>query len=192
MPERQKRQKDWKDRKTEKTERLKRQKDWKDRKTEKTERLKRQKDWKDRKTERQKNRKTKRQKDRKDIKDRKTERTKCMLKSYPNFKQEANIAIGSITITGPRSSVVDFSIPYYETGAGYLAHIPRELSKWAALLRPYKINVWIPLIFSLLLAGPIFWMISQQYAKSHHRLATVQQCYETTYRVIVVQGKQKC
>jgi hypothetical protein len=111
---------------------------------------------------------------------------------YPNFKQEADIAIGSITITGPRSSVVDFSVPYYETGAGYLAHIPRELSKWAALLRPYKINVWIPLIFSLFLAGPIFWMISQPYAKSHHKPATVQQCYETTYRVIVVQGKQKC
>jgi hypothetical protein len=47
-------------------------------------------------------------------------------------------------------SFVDFSIPYYETGAGYLAHIPRELSKWAALLRPYKVNVWTPLILTMI------------------------------------------
>ena len=53
------------------------------------------------------------------------------------------MAIGSITITGPRLKVVDFSIPYYETGAGFIANTPRELSKWAALLRPYKLSVWI-------------------------------------------------
>jgi len=50
------------------------------------------------------------------------------------------MAIGSITISGPRSTVVDFPVSYYQTASGYLAHIPRGLSKWAALLRPYKLR----------------------------------------------------
>lgn len=54
--------------------------------------------------------------------------------------QEVDIAIGSITITGSRSRVVDFSFSYYETPSGYIAHIPRGLSKWAALLRPYQLR----------------------------------------------------
>jgi hypothetical protein len=50
------------------------------------------------------------------------------------------------------------------------------------------LNVWIPLIFALVLAGPVFWLISQQYATFHHKPVTVQKCYETTYKIIVMQG----
>jgi ABC-type amino acid transport substrate-binding protein len=32
--------------------------------------------------------------------------------------QEVDIAVGSITITGSRSTVVDFPISYYETPSG--------------------------------------------------------------------------
>ncbi len=37
--------------------------------------------------------------------------------------------------------------------AGYLANIPRDLSKWDALLRPYKLTVWLILIATLILSG---------------------------------------
>jgi hypothetical protein len=55
--------------------------------------------------------------------------------------QEVELAIGSITISGGRSTVADFSVPYYETASGYLAHIPRELTKWTALTRPYQFRL---------------------------------------------------
>ncbi len=38
--------------------------------------------------------------------------------SLYNLLQEVDIAIGSITITGSRSTVVDFPVSYYETASG--------------------------------------------------------------------------
>ena len=73
-----------------------------------------------------------------------------------------------------------------------MANIPRELSKWAALLRPYKLNVWIPLIMAVILSGPVFWIISQQYSAYHHRPITFQYCYQTTCKIIARQGKLFC
>jgi hypothetical protein len=61
--------------------------------------------------------------------------------AIPLFRKEVDIAMGAITITGPRLAVVDFSVSYYETDVGFLAHVPRDLSKWAALLRPYQVPI---------------------------------------------------
>jgi len=84
--------------------------------------------------------------------------------------QEVDIAIGSITITAPRETVCDFSVTYYETGIGFIAHIPRELSKWAALLRPYKLSVWISIFITLICSGPVGWWISQHTAKRERKI----------------------
>jgi ABC-type amino acid transport substrate-binding protein len=106
------------------------------------------------------------------------------------YFQEADIAIGSITITGPRLTAVDFSVPYYETGAGFIANIPRELSKWAALLRPYKFNVWLPLIIAIILSGPVVWLISKQNPRKNIKKISLQKCYDISFKIIVYQGKK--
>ena len=98
--------------------------------------------------------------------------------------QEADIAIGSITITGSRQTVVDFTIPYYDTGAGYIANTRRELSRWAALLRPYRTNAWVAIIFSVILAGPMFWLIARKYHQDVHLF----KCYEISYKIFINQG----
>jgi ABC-type amino acid transport substrate-binding protein len=41
------------------------------------------------------------------------------------LKQEVDVAIGCITITDDRLEVVDFSVSYYQTAAGFIANIPR-------------------------------------------------------------------
>jgi ABC-type amino acid transport substrate-binding protein len=41
------------------------------------------------------------------------------------LKQEVDVAIGCITITDDRLEVVDFSVSYYQTAAGFVANIPR-------------------------------------------------------------------
>jgi hypothetical protein len=49
--------------------------------------------------------------------------------------KEADVAFGEITITDVRSQEVDFTVPYCETSAGFMVNIPRQLIKWAVLLR---------------------------------------------------------
>jgi hypothetical protein len=41
------------------------------------------------------------------------------------LSQETDVAIGGITITLPRSTVVDFSFPFVLTATGFLANVPR-------------------------------------------------------------------
>jgi hypothetical protein len=93
-------------------------------------------------------------------------------------------AIGSITISGPRLTALDFSIPYYITAAAFIANTPRELSRWAALLRPYNLNTWIPIIIAVVFAGPVLWLIVHQY----HRSVSVLKCYETSFKIFINQG----
>ena len=105
--------------------------------------------------------------------------------------QEVDIAIGSVTITAPRATVSDYSVAYYETGVGFIAHIPRELSKWSALLRPYKLTVWLSILVALICSGPIEWWISKQ----HSRRAIIKPmnlgtAYELMLKIFVNQGIQ--
>ena len=105
------------------------------------------------------------------------------------YFQEVDIAIGAVTITGPRETAVDFSIPYYETGCGFIANVPRELSKWAALLRPYKLTVWLPLMIAIFLSGPVFWILSKLDPKKDAIPISLSKSYDTSYKIIVYQGK---
>ncbi len=108
--------------------------------------------------------------------------------------QEVDIAIGSITITAPRETVCDFSVTYYETGIGFIAHIPRELSKWAALFRPYKLSVWLFIFIALICSGPVGSWISQHTAKgqsrrkSHKKQMNLERAYVLTLKIFVNQG----
>ena len=96
--------------------------------------------------------------------------------------------MGGIYIADPRTAVADFSIPYIVTDIAALIHVPRELSKWAALMRPYQNNVWIPLAFTLLMSGPIGFLISQK-DRSNRRKFSMQQVYETAFKIFTQQGK---
>ena len=88
-------------------------------------------------------------------------------------------------------TVVDFSISYYETSAGFLAHYPRELSKRAALLRPYKTAVWVGLSILIILSGPLGYWISRSSRKSKgvKLQLSVLQSYEICYQLTLCQGK---
>ncbi len=87
-----------------------------------------------------------------------------------------------------RSLAVDFSVPYYETADGFMANVPRELSKWAALLRPYKFNVWLFLTIALVLSGAVAWWISRKSKISNGKAMSIITSYETTFKIFVMQG----
>ena len=66
--------------------------------------------------------------------------------------------------------------------------MPRELSKWAALLRPYQLNVWISLIVIFMLSGPVGCMIFIYDAKADAKPMTIARCYEILLKMILSQG----
>jgi hypothetical protein len=78
-------------------------------------------------------------------------------------------------------------VTYYKTEMGFIANIPRELSKWAALLRPYQLTVWLSLLVALIFAGPVVWWIGQKSAKRIEAM-TLQMTYEMTLKIFVLQG----
>lgn len=90
-------------------------------------------------------------------------------------------------MASPRSLVVDFSIPYVISDIGALINVPRKLSKWAALLRPYQKNVWIPLAITLILSGPIGFLISKGDI-SNTKKYSLKKVYETAYKIFTQQG----
>jgi len=99
------------------------------------------------------------------------------------------MALGAISGAYPRTVVVDFSIPHILSDTGALIHIPRELSKWAALMRPYQNNVWIPVMVTLLLAGPVGFFISKV-DRSNTKKYSLSSIYETAFKIFVQQGPQ--
>ncbi len=116
--------------------------------------------------------------------------TSAINKKNISDHQEADIAIGSITITGPRSTVCDFSVSYYDTGIGFIAHIPRRLSKVSALLRPYQWNVWISLLVTIILSGPVGWWIAKRSARDTIVPMSLKGAYALTLKVFIQQGSQ--
>ena len=98
------------------------------------------------------------------------------------------MAIGGLTITEPRTKAVDFSFPYFETSVGYLAHVPRELTKAAALLRAYNTNVWLPIVAALIVSGPVMWFLAKKSPTSERRLS-ISKCYRTSFQIIMSLGQ---
>lgn len=80
--------------------------------------------------------------------------------------------------------MADFSVPYYETGAGFIANIPRELSKWSALLRPYRQNSWISIVMAVLGSGPFLWFFATWY----HQPISIPGSYQISCKIILYQG----
>ena len=80
--------------------------------------------------------------------------------------------------------MADFSVPYYETGAGFIANTARELSKWAALLRPYSTNAWIAILLAVFVSGPVLCFFTIQY----HQPVSIQRSYQISYKIFLNQG----
>lgn len=66
-------------------------------------------------------------------------------------REEADIAIGKLSITEQRSSVIDFSYPYQYIPISFITDQPQYLSDRYAVMRAYSLNGWIAIIASLIL-----------------------------------------
>ncbi|CAL4080226.1 unnamed protein product, partial [Meganyctiphanes norvegica] len=107
-------------------------------------------------------------------------------------RHEANFAIDEITITDGRETVVDFTRPYYIDATTLISQAPKEKNRATAVFLPFTPLVWVALLISTLLIGPILvalnkiWSIvtGNNYGEKLHEVSF------NMFRSLVIQGNQ--
>ncbi|XP_069171820.1 probable glutamate receptor isoform X1 [Procambarus clarkii] len=105
-------------------------------------------------------------------------------------RREADLAINEITITGPRETVVDFTVPYFMESTTIVTPAPKEKSKAGAIFSPFTPLVWLLLVAATLAIGPVLssvsWVMELYTGKKWDR--SIQQYTFNMFRNMVVQG----
>jgi hypothetical protein len=66
---------------------------------------------------------------------------------------------GDIVISYERMQEVEFSFFTLPDSGAFLTHAPRRLPEAFALLYPFQIEVWPALIFTIIITGPILYLM---------------------------------
>ncbi|XP_059621792.1 ionotropic receptor 40a-like [Phlebotomus argentipes] len=74
-------------------------------------------------------------------------------------RREANLLLGDIAITSERSKAVEFSFFTLVDSGAFVTHAPRRLNEALALVRPFRLNVWSALIVTVIVSGPVLYLI---------------------------------
>ncbi|KAG1933933.1 glutamate receptor ionotropic, NMDA 2B isoform X1 [Pimephales promelas] len=69
--------------------------------------------------------------------------------------KNAHMAVGSLTINEERSEVIDFSVPFIETGISVMVSRSNGTVSPSAFLEPFSADVWIMMFVMLLLVSAI-------------------------------------
>lgn len=76
--------------------------------------------------------------------------------------QEADIAVGDITITRERLEYVDFTVPYLQNDLGILySNVHHQFADTPQFLRPWTSELWICLLTALLGTTLLFAFVSR-------------------------------
>ncbi|KAG7234806.1 hypothetical protein INR49_003953 [Caranx melampygus] len=83
----------------------------------------------------------------------------CMRNSVPCRKhvvyKKAVMAVGSLTINEERSEVIDFSVPFVETGISVMVSRSNGTVSPSAFLEPFSASVWVMMFVMLLIVTAI-------------------------------------
>ena len=73
--------------------------------------------------------------------------------------KEADILFGDNVVSYEKMQEVEFSFFTLPDSGAFLTHAPRRLSEAFALLYPFRKEVWPPLIFTIVIVGPILYLL---------------------------------
>lgn len=73
--------------------------------------------------------------------------------------QEADFLLGDIGITWERLRAVEFSFFTLADSGAFVTHYPKRLNEALALVRPFRWEVWPPLVFTIAVTGPLFYFV---------------------------------
>ncbi|XP_070811316.1 glutamate receptor ionotropic, NMDA 2A [Pituophis catenifer annectens] len=79
-------------------------------------------------------------------------------------KKQAVMAVGSLTINGERSEVVDFSVPFVETGISVMVSRSNGTVSPSAFLEPFSASVWVMMFVMLLVVSAIAVFIFEYFS----------------------------
>ncbi|XP_030535612.2 glutamate receptor 2.7-like [Rhodamnia argentea] len=79
---------------------------------------------------------------------------------YQVYLQQYDAAVGDITITANRSMLVDFTMPFTETGVGMIVPIEtsRSTNMWI-FLQPLTVDLWLAIGSFFVFTGWVVWII---------------------------------
>ncbi|XP_050434978.1 ionotropic receptor 40a-like [Adelges cooleyi] len=75
------------------------------------------------------------------------------------WQREADWFVGDLSITYERNLVVDFSFLTLVDNEAFLTHAPGRLNEAFSLIRPFHWSVWPLLLVTVVLAGPILFLL---------------------------------
>lgn len=78
--------------------------------------------------------------------------------------KNAHMAVGSLTINEERSEVIDFSVPFIETGISVMVSRSNGTVSPSAFLEPFSADVWIMMFVMLLLVSAIAVFIFEYFS----------------------------
>jgi hypothetical protein len=97
------------------------------------------------------------------------------------------MALGSITITGARSTVVDFSYPYLSVSTvAFVSHQPPLMSKALGLVWPFRDLVWICILATIILFGLLVYLIHLCFGDKRLSLGY---CYSHMIKIMLEQSQ---
>lgn len=74
-------------------------------------------------------------------------------------RREAHLFLGDVAISLERSQAVEFTFFTLADSGTFVTHIPQRLNEALALIRPFHYTVWPPLLLTVLLSGPILYLL---------------------------------
>ncbi|XP_018483109.2 glutamate receptor 2.8 [Raphanus sativus] len=86
--------------------------------------------------------------------------------------------VGDITITSNRSSYVDFTLPYTESGVSMIVPLRGDKNKNAwVFLKPWSLDLWITTVCFFILIGFVVWLFEHRVntdfrGPPHHQIGT--------------------
>jgi hypothetical protein len=100
--------------------------------------------------------------------------------------QEGHIAAAEITRTAVRMAAVSFSHPYFAAPIGIISRKPHPLPKFLAIMWPFQYEVWLAVLFALLLMGPVYWIFLQVGPKGP--VSSIDDAMVDVLKCLVMQG----
>ncbi|CAL4079620.1 unnamed protein product, partial [Meganyctiphanes norvegica] len=75
-------------------------------------------------------------------------------------RHESHFSMGGNHLTLSRDTVVDFTTPTFVEGLLLVQQAPKEQSKTTTVAAPFTYTVWILIIISIILIGPILSLLN--------------------------------
>lgn len=67
--------------------------------------------------------------------------------------------MGDVSLSWERRKAIEFSFFTLADSGAFATHAPRRLNEALAIMRPFKADVWPYLILTIIVSGPLFYLI---------------------------------